>query len=72
MKKIDFPLPVHEQAVEILEKTKKEIEALGFGVNITTSLHCDDLNSSPVMSLPPEKRGVQAFFNICFTAGIEI
>jgi len=30
MKKIDFPQPVHEQAVEILEEALKKIEALGF------------------------------------------
>jgi hypothetical protein len=43
MKTINFPQPVHEQAVEILEEAKKKLEGLGYKSGFTASVECPDV-----------------------------
>jgi len=57
MKTVNFPQPVHEQAVEVMEKAKKELEALGYKGGYTCKLISN--------------ADTYAVFQIDFTAGIE-
>jgi len=42
MKKIDFPQPVHEQAVEVLEEARKKLAALGYLADYCSSMGCSN------------------------------
>ena len=73
MKTINFPQPVHEQAVEILKKAQNELEALGYKAGFTASVESRNVLSFETQDPDGEKQTVNphAFFQLSFVAGIE-
>jgi hypothetical protein len=77
MKRIDFPQPVHEQAEAVLEKAKKELEALGFHAGFAGSVECQNVRQSAVnyetaTACETAAAAARPVFKLSFTAAIEV
>jgi hypothetical protein len=75
MKKINFPQPAHEQAVEVLEEAKNKLAALGFTAGYTASMKCDNVQTVETYSpLSGETSTAKpyAVFQASFMASIEV